>query len=70
MKQIGPQQIDAAALTLAEAFRDDPLLKILHPDEQKRAAVAPWFFSTAIKYGMPYGQVWGNEDTSAVAIWL
>jgi GNAT superfamily N-acetyltransferase len=70
MQQLGPQQVDAAALTLAEAFRDDPLLKILHPDERKHDAIAPWFFSTAIKYGMPYGQVWGNEDASAVAIWL
>jgi len=70
MKPIEPRQIDAAALTLAEAFRDDPLLKILHPDERKRTAVAPWFFRSAINYAMPYGQVWGNEDTSAVAVWL
>lgn len=70
MKQIGPDRIEAAALTLAGAFRDDPLLKMLHPDESKRTDVAPWFFTTVIKYGMPYKQVWGNDDTSAVAVWL
>ena len=70
MERLRPEQIDAAALTLAEAFRDDPLLTLLHPDERKRADIAPWLFGTAIKIGLPYEQVWANEDASAVAVWL
>lgn len=70
MERLRPQQIEAAALTLAEAFRDDPLLTLVHPDERKRADLAPWLFRTAIKIGLPYDQVWTNEDASAVAVWL
>ena len=70
MKLLQPDQNEAAANTLAEAFRDDPLLEILQPNESKRSDVAPWFMSVAVRFGMPRGQVWGNEDASAVAIWL
>jgi len=70
MQRIGPEQIEAAARTLALAFHDDPILKMVAPDEAKRAAIAPWFFTTALKMLIPEKQVWANEDTSAVAGWL
>ena len=70
MQQLRTDQIDTAAATFAVAFRDDPLLELLHPEEAKRTAVAPWFFRTFIKVGLPYEQVWANEDASAVAIWM
>jgi ribosomal protein S18 acetylase RimI-like enzyme len=70
MKPIRPDQLDAAANTLAEAFWDDPLMHILAPDEKRRATVGPWFFATTIRYGMRWGEVSCNDDASAVAVWF
>ena len=70
MKILRPDQIEAAATTLAEAFWDDPLMHIVAPNENKRAAVGPWFFSKSIAYGMRWGEASCNEDASAVAIWF
>jgi len=67
---IRPDQIEAAAKTLAEAFWDDPLMHIVAPNENKRAAVGPWFFSKSIAYGMRWGEASCNDDVSAVAIWF
>ena len=71
MDRLEPNQITAAANTLAQAFWDDPLMHILAPDEQRRISVGPWFFETSIKYALRYGgQVSCNEDASAAAIWF
>lgn len=70
MDLIRRDQKQAAARTLAEAFWDDPLLQILEPDVGKRASVGAWFFGRAVEYGLRWGRVWGNDDASAVAIWL
>ncbi len=70
MDLMRPDQRDAAALTLAEAFHEDPLLQILEPNERKRGGVGTWFFSTAVRYGMRWGHVWCDEDASAVAVWF
>ena len=70
MEVLRPDQLEAAARTLAEAFWDDPLMHILAPNENKRAAVGPWFFSRSIAYGMRWGEASCNDDASAVAIWF
>jgi GNAT superfamily N-acetyltransferase len=70
VRQIGPEQRDAAVATLAEAFLDDPLMRMMSEDEQGRRAAAPWFFGRVVSYGLRWGEVWGNDDASAVAIWL
>jgi GNAT superfamily N-acetyltransferase len=57
-------------LTLAEAFANDPLLEILAPDPVRRLRLGPQMMSVLIAYGMRYGQVWSNDDASAVAVWL
>ncbi len=70
MDLIRHDQSDAAAQTLSEAFKDDPLPYILEPNEHKRPRISPWFFSKAIAYGMRWGHVWVNDDASAVAVWF
>jgi ribosomal protein S18 acetylase RimI-like enzyme len=71
MERLTAEQQEAGAQTLGEAFHDDPLMRLLVPDDaSKRRAVAPWFFSKAIAYGMRWGQVWCNNDASAVAVWF
>jgi ribosomal protein S18 acetylase RimI-like enzyme len=70
IRPIGPDQRDAAAATLAEAFLDDPLLLVMSQDKDRRQRVGPWFFRRAVEYAMRWGEVWGNEDASAIAVWL
>jgi hypothetical protein len=60
---------DAAAATLGEAFFDDRLLQIVSPDEATRLRGGPWFMSLTVQYGLRWGEVWGTNDTSAVAVW-
>jgi ribosomal protein S18 acetylase RimI-like enzyme len=70
VERLRPDQQRAAALTLAEAFANDPLLEILAPDPVRRAKLGPPMMSVLLEYGMRYGHVWSNDDASAVAIWL
>jgi ribosomal protein S18 acetylase RimI-like enzyme len=63
------RQRDAAA-TLALAFQHDPLLAIIQPDAARRQATGRWFMGSAVGYGLTHGEVWGNDDTSAVAVWF
>ena len=67
---IRPEQATAAAHTLADAFRDDPLLLILARDQEARRRVAPWLMGRLVALGMRWGHVEGNEDASAAAVWL
>lgn len=70
MDLIRPDQRDAAALTLSEAFHDDPLMQLLAPDELRRQRVGRWFFGVTVDYGIRWGRVWVNDDATAVAVWL
>jgi len=70
MEILRPDQLEAAAKTLAEAFWDDPLMHIVAPNENRRAAFGPWFFSKSIAYGLRWGEASCNDDASAVAIWF
>jgi ribosomal protein S18 acetylase RimI-like enzyme len=70
MKRLRSDHAGAATATLAEAFWDDPLVQIAAPDERTRRASGPWFVGRTIEYGLRWGEVWGNDDASAVAVWL
>jgi ribosomal protein S18 acetylase RimI-like enzyme len=70
VERLRPDQQRAAALTLAEAFANDPLLEILAPDPARRVKLGPPMMGVLVAYGMRYGRVWANDDASAVAIWL
>ncbi len=63
-------QADAASATLGESFFDDPVLQIAAPDERVRREQAAWFMGTLVKYGLKWGEVWANDDASAVAVWV
>ena len=71
MQRIHADQRQAAAKTLAAAFHDDPILQILQPDPARRSAFGTWFMGVAVTYALRrHGEVWGNEDASAVGVWL
>ena len=70
MQRLRHDQVRAAATTLAVAFHDDPLLEIVQPDPDRRRATGTWFMRVSLTYGLAHGEVWANEDVSAVAIWF
>lgn len=70
MNALRRDQLEAAARTLADAFWDDPLMHIVAPSEEKRTTAGPWFFARSIEYGIRWGNVWCNDDASAVAVWF
>jgi ribosomal protein S18 acetylase RimI-like enzyme len=67
---LNASQVDAASATLGEAFFDDPVLQVAAPDESVRRQQGAWFMGTVVKYGLKWGEVWANEDASAVAVWV
>ena len=70
IQRLDARQADAAAATLGEAFFDDPVLLIVAPDEATRRRWGAWFMSLPLQYGLRWGEVWGTEDVSAVAVWV
>jgi ribosomal protein S18 acetylase RimI-like enzyme len=70
IQRLDARQADAAAATLGEAFFDDPVLLIVAPDEATRRRWGSWFMSLPLQYGLRWGEVWGTEDVSAVAVWV
>lgn len=55
---------------LARAFRDDPVARYLFPDGPRRARLLPWYLGSAVRYCLPYGEVYAAEDVGGVAAWL
>jgi ribosomal protein S18 acetylase RimI-like enzyme len=70
IQRLDARHADAAAATLGEAFFDDPLLQIVAPDIATRRQWGPWFMSLPLQYGLRWGEVWGTDDMSAVAVWV
>jgi ribosomal protein S18 acetylase RimI-like enzyme len=70
IQQLDASHADEAAATSGEAFFDDPLLLIVAPDEAKRRRWATWFMSVPLHYGLRWGEVWSNDDRSAIAVWM
>ena len=70
IERLDAHHADAAAATLGEAFFDDPLLQIVAPDEATRRRWGTWFMSLPLRYGLRWGEVWGTDDASAVAVWM
>ncbi len=63
-------QIDRAVATLARAFRDDPMMRYVLPNDARRARLLPWNFSVLVRYCFPYGEVHTTTNLDGVACWL
>ncbi|MBN1246539.1 MAG: GNAT family N-acetyltransferase [Anaerolineae bacterium] len=65
-----PQQRDAAATLLAQAFSRDPIYVALLPDPEVRTRSAELMFRGVLTYVLRYGEVWTTDKLWGVAAWL
>ncbi len=64
-------QIENAAGVLARAFQDDPITCWLIPDAVERARLMPHLFTTSVRYGYRFGEVYSTtEPCEGSAVWL
>jgi GNAT superfamily N-acetyltransferase len=60
----------AAAIGLSRAFNRDPLQNYTFPDEFERMEKSPAHFSSALRYGLLYGEVYSTPHGEGASIWL
>lgn len=68
--RLAATQVDRAAAVLARAFRDDPIQRYVVSDDTRRAHLLPWIFGAAVRYCLPYGEVYTTPELGGVACWL
>ena len=61
---------DAASQVLARAFREDPMMQYLIPNDARRERVLPRFFSGLVRYCLAHGEVHTTPELDGVACWL
>lgn len=73
VRELEPEEVEAAAEMLARAFANGSLMAILAPDEATRPEIARWFFESLVVYGLLYGDAFAavedDGDVQAVAVW-
>lgn len=62
--------VEPAVETLAEAFRDYPLLVHAAPDPEERRHLARAFCAVAVYYALRWGEVHATDGFEGVAAWL
>jgi ribosomal protein S18 acetylase RimI-like enzyme len=62
-------QVNEYGALLARAFHDDPLLRVILADEERRKKSLTGLFSLNLRYGSLFGNV-QLEAGKAVAVWL
>jgi ribosomal protein S18 acetylase RimI-like enzyme len=65
------EQVEQASGVLARAFRDDPELLSLVPDQQKRQKLLLTMFRPALRHAIEHGEVYAvSPAIEGVAVWL
>jgi ribosomal protein S18 acetylase RimI-like enzyme len=64
-REDGPRVIDA----LARAFHDDPVMKWLYPDANRRIDHSRRFFEFRLRQLLPDGEVYTTPDFAGGALW-
>ncbi|MFF3763213.1 GNAT family N-acetyltransferase [Streptomyces sp. NPDC001922] len=70
IRRARPEERDAIARLLGEAFMDDPVSGWVFPDEAHRRVAHPRFFGVMLDAALRDGWVDVSEDVSAAALWL
>lgn len=63
-------QLNQAIEVMGRAFRNDPFLRHLAPDDAQRARLTPEFVGIVVKYCFRYGEAWATPSLDGVACWL
>ncbi len=61
--------LDALAVTLADAFSTDPMMAWIYGDEPATPAKIERFMRAALDIGFPHGHVYAASNNGAAAIW-
>jgi ribosomal protein S18 acetylase RimI-like enzyme len=62
--------IATAATVAARAFADDPMFTYIFPDTALRPKLLHRFMTTALRYGVLFGEVLTTADSAGSALWL
>ncbi len=57
------------AITLARAFRDDPVFRWAYPSDERRHGVLPKFFSLFTEQLLRHGEVYTAAEGAGAALW-
>jgi len=65
------KDIDKAASVLTKAFHEDPLIKLIYPNQEERKQFTPTLWKFMTKDGVRYGEVYAPSDKiEGIAKWL
>ncbi|HEV2582867.1 MAG TPA: GNAT family N-acetyltransferase [Ktedonobacteraceae bacterium] len=64
------QHCKQASGVLGRAFHQDPMMRLIVPDDAKRARLLPSFFAIAARYCLFYGEGYITPELDGVACWL
>jgi len=65
------QDVELATKVLTKAFHEDPLVKLIYPNEEERKRLTPVLWRFITKDGIFYGEVYSpTERIEGVAKWL
>jgi len=67
---LNPSDKHTAASVITRAFYEYPMIQYYWPDPERKALHLEWYFECAVNYGLRYGVVYTNPETSGVSIWL
>ena len=70
VSNLGADQLPRASEVLGRAFRNDPALRFLVPEEARRASLAPSLLGGMARYCWLYGEVCATTDLEGIACWL
>jgi GNAT superfamily N-acetyltransferase len=66
----GTDRLPRASDMLGRAFRNDPALRFLVPEDARRAGLAPSLLGGIARYCWLYGEVYATRSLEGIACWL
>lgn len=70
IRQLNPEAMERAVITLGRAFASDPMFEWIYPDPVHRSQSLRVMNRVPVEYGLRYGRVTESNGGMAVAIWI
>ncbi|MCG7857131.1 GNAT family N-acetyltransferase [Flavihumibacter sp.] len=70
IRKIKEEELEAASLSLANAFFMDPLQRYVFPEEKDNREKSPIHFKSILNYGYLFGDVYTTDDIGGAVVWL